>query len=716
MANSAWPAMTTRTVADCVCRFISISVGRSEPFVAASRARIPRGRAEEWASRGFGAGVLAGDGPGRFAGNRRGDTLGPRFSLIEGSFLRRLRILVLLLFILAAAGGVGLIWQGRTVGQAERVRSAPIADVSSERLTTGGSVVGVAVSEESHAWFGIPYAEPPVGVKRWRAPTRPVPSTDTLDALQRRPGCIESNSRDTVDGEQSLIRGSEDCLYLNVWAPRFEPETVPKGADRLPVMVWVHGGQGALGFGGPLYDASLLASRHRLIVISVDYRLGPLGAFAHPSLLNEVGGSQSEFEPSGHFGLLDLIAALQWVRENVEVFGGDPESVTLAGASSGGSQVLSLMVAPPAQGLFQRAIVQSGSARTRSLAQAVHYRDAAEAGEVTSAREIVLRLLMADGTAPDRDRARYFADGLSPEATADYLRNQSPEDLFRAYLDPSGGQLLDFSGAFRDGVLVPDGGIGEALADLAPGESIPLLVGSNRDEAKLGLMQDPAQVRRTLDVFLRVRRPDQYEVLSAIQTALGRMEDVEGVADRIAARNGAPVYVYRFDWDEEPFYLGADLELLLGAAHGVELPFVFGQFQFDQETAARLLFNEENAPGRRFVSDSMMSYWAEFAYRGAPGRGRARALPLWEPWSLDPKEKWFMVFDTPESGGIRMSSDRTDERGIFALWSEGTAGWAVADRCEVFDKLLQSGPIGGLSEIDVPCVENLKTSDGGVKR
>ena len=615
--------------------------------------------------------------------------------------------------MLASAGGVGLIWQGRNVGEAESVRSAPIADVSSERLTTGGSVVGLAVSEESHAWLGIPYAERLVGSRRWRPPTRPVPSMDTLDALQRRPGCIESNSRDTGAGEESLIRGSEDCLYLNVWAPRFEPETVPKGADRLPVMVWVHGGQGALGFGGPLYDASLLASRHRLIIISVDYRLGPLGAFAHPALLNEGGLEENDLEHSGHFGLLDLIAALQWVQENVEVFGGDPEAVTLAGASSGGSQVLPLMVAPPAQGLFQRAIVQSGSARTRSLAQAVHYRDAAEAGEVTSAREIVLRLLIADGTAPDRDRARYFADGLSPEATADYLRNQSPEDLFRAYLDPSSGQLLDFSGAFRDGVLVPDGGIEKAFSDLAPAKSVPLLVGSNRDEAKLGLMQDPAQVRRTLDVFLRVRRPDQYEVLSAVQTALGRVKDVEGLADRIVAGGGGPVYVYRFDWDEEPFYLGADLELLLGAAHGVELPFVFGQFQFDEETAARLLFNEENAPGRRFVSDSMMSYWAEFAYRGAPGQGRARALPQWKAWSLNPNEKRFMVFDTPESGGVRMSADRTDDRGIVALWSEGTAGWPVADRCEVFEKLLQSGPIGGLSEIDDPCVENLKTSDGG---
>ncbi|MCH2186978.1 carboxylesterase family protein, partial [Myxococcota bacterium] len=309
-----------------------------------------------------------------------------------------------------------------------------------------------------------------------------------------------------------------------------------------------------------------------------------------------------------------------------------------------------------------------------------------------------------------------FADGLSSQAIADYLRKQSPEDLFRAYLDPAGGRLLDFSGAFRDGILVPDGGIAEELADWAQREPTPLLIGSNRDEAKLGLMQDPAQVRRTLDVFLRVRNPDQYEVLSAIQTSLGRMRDVEGLADRIAAGGGGPVYVYRFDWDEEPFYLGADLELLLGAAHGVELPFVFGQFQFDRETAARLLFNEDNAPGRRFVSDSMMSYWAEFAYRGSPGRGRARALPLWTPWLNELTEKRFMVFDTPQGGGIRMSTERTDEQGIAAIWSESTAGWPAADRCEVLEKLLHSGSVVGLLEIDDPCAENLKTSDGGMSR
>ena len=626
--------------------------------------------------------------------------------------MRRLRFLLLFL-CLVAAGGVGLIWQGSNSGTVPRAEPSPIADVSSERLTTGGSVVGLAISQEAHAWLGIPYAQAPTGETRWTAPKRPVPSTDTLDALSRRPGCIESTRWDTADSEGALIRGSEDCLYLNVWAPRFELETVPVDSDRLPVMVWVHGGQGALGFGGPLYDGALLASRHRLVVVSVNYRLGPLGAFAHPALLEEGGAPDSSFGRSGQFALLDIISALRWVRDNVEVFGGDPESVTLAGASSGGSRVLALMVAPPAHGLFQRAIVQSGSVETRSLSEALHYRDEVEPGHPASAREIVLRLLIADGTAPDRVRARYFADGLSPEATADYLRSQSPSDLMRAYLEPGGAQTLDFPDFFRDGGLVPDGGIAGEMADRAPESAIPLLVGSNRDEAKLGLMQDPGQVRRTLDVFLRVRRPDRYEVLSSLQTALGRRNHVEDLADRIAARGGPPVYVYRFDWDEEPFYLGADLELLLGAAHGVELPFVFGQFQFDEETAARLLFDEENAPGRRFVSDAMMSYWAEFAYRGKPGQGRARALPLWEPWAGG---KRFMVFDTPESGGVRMMTEATNEQSILALWSELTAGWPVTDRCQVFEQLLESGPVVGLSAVGALCAERAQVLDEGALR
>jgi predicted esterase len=222
--------------------------------------------------------------------------------------------------------------------------------------TRFGAVQGFADADDTWVWKAIPYARPPVGELRWRAPQDPVPWSGIRSERSFNAGCTQYSLL-----RKKAIRGSEDCLYLNVWRPR-------DGETGLPVYVFIHGGGNEMGYASqlPSYHGNRLASRSRLVFVSLNFRLGPFGWFTHPALRK----GQSDLDASGNYGLLDMIKALEWIRDNIEAFGGDPRRVTLTGQSSGGMDVLALLIAPGARGLFQRAMVQSGVARTSSVAEA----------------------------------------------------------------------------------------------------------------------------------------------------------------------------------------------------------------------------------------------------------------------------------------------------------------------------------------------------------
>ena len=234
---------------------------------------------------------------------------------------------------------------------------APSADPATLRHLPAGDVVGSHGRHGGHAWLGLPYAEPPQGELRWRAPQPLLPWTATREALTFGASCPQLASRVGGDdsAEPGALVGDEDCLTLNVYAPAFAPDQVPTGAARLPVMVWIHGGGNTIGAANG-YDGSRLATTHPLIVVMVNYRLGALGWFRHAALR----AGRDPVEASGNFGTLDQLRALAWVRDNAAAFGGDPGNVTIFGESAGGQNVLALLVSPLAGGLFQRAIVQSG--------------------------------------------------------------------------------------------------------------------------------------------------------------------------------------------------------------------------------------------------------------------------------------------------------------------------------------------------------------------
>ena len=573
-----------------------------------------------------------------------------------------------------------VIWQGEPQSPDSPAEAIQIADVASERLTTLGSVVGYAGPEDSHAWLGIPFAAPPTGELRWRPPRRPEPWTDTRDALAYGSPCVQLASAlgGVSDRDPGTLVGDEDCLFLNIWAPRFDPDDVPRGEGLMPVMLWIHGGGNTIGYAGSFYDGALLAVRHDMVIVSVNYRLGPMGWLAHPALLE--GGEPGD-PKSGNFGTLDLIAALTWVRENIEFFGGDPDNVTIFGESAGGKNVISLMVSPLARDLFHRAIVQSGSTASVSLESAVNYADEDPPGDPFSAKELVLRLLIRDGSASDRGSARFFAEGLDSQEIASFLRSKTVEEVVSSYRAEPGANRIDPPRVIRDGVVLPRPGTLDLLAQRGKFNAVPIILGSNRDESKLFLSQDPAWVSMRLGVLARVRDEDGYNRVSRMHSDLWKVRGVDRPAGVLARSQDARVFAYRFDWDEEPERFGTDMGLLLGAAHGLEIPFVFGHFLFGDAKTTELVFDEATEPGRRFISDAMMSYWAQFAYAGAPGRGRDRQLPDWSPW--EKVKGRFLVFDTPADGGIRLSSETLSSEGLIARLADDP-NLSQPEKCRLF--------------------------------
>jgi para-nitrobenzyl esterase len=220
--------------------------------------------------------------------------------------------------------------------------AAPAAKTSTGPIT-GEERDGV------RSFKGIPFAALPVGELRWKPPQQTPPWTEPRACVEFGPACPQQGK----DLYGPVGEMNEDCLYLNVWTPATED-----GVGRRPVMFWIHGGGFLFGSGGkPVYDGAELAKRGGVVVVTCNYRLGPFGFLAHPALTAE-----SPQHTSGNYGLLDQIAALQWVQQNIGAFGGDPGCVTIFGQSAGGVSVCALMASPLAKGMFHRAIVHSGSA------------------------------------------------------------------------------------------------------------------------------------------------------------------------------------------------------------------------------------------------------------------------------------------------------------------------------------------------------------------
>jgi para-nitrobenzyl esterase len=559
---------------------------------------------------------------------------------------------------------------------------------ASLRHPRAGRVIGTKGLYGGLVWRGIPYAEPPVGERRFRAPI-PAPHWQGVrQAVEFGASCPQyaSSTNSDTSVSRGTIIGSEDCLYLNVYAPERAAPATATSSGALPVMVWIHGGGNTSGTAS-FYNGSRLAAEHDRIVVTLNYRLGFLGWFRHRALR----GDADSIEASGNFGTLDQIRALDWVQENISEFGGDPNNVTIFGESAGAWNVMGLLASPLASGKFHRAIAQSSITWSFSLSRAENYADDVEPGDATSSGESLIRMLLSDGQASHRAEAKRAIESMDDASLATYLRNRTVAELFEAY-SVRGTEAEDgytCPRLFEDGVVLPSVPLGEAFRPDAPFNRVPVILGTNKDEEKLFLLYDREYTSLVFGLIPTFRDRGRYLRDADTITRIWRLMAVDEVAADLSKAMPGEVFSYRFDWDEEPSFLWSNLSELIGAAHGFEIPFVFGHWDLGPNSDR--LFDESNRVGRETLSQAMMSYWAEFAGTGRPGSGREGHLPNWSSWSDG--EPRFAIFDTEADGGLRMTQgrDRADE--IAATILADTTYLSLRRRCIALASIYNWAPL-----------------------
>lgn len=480
------------------------------------------------------------------------------------------------------AAGLGLLLAlSMCAGGSARAATAPQVRVEP------GVLRGVDVGGGIAAFKGIPFAQPPVAALRWRPPAAPKSWPGVYEAAQFKPACMQK-TQGVVDEIGPVAEGigavSEDCLYLNVWRPAGSPKTLR------PVMVWIYGGAFKYGAGSvPMYDGTQLA-RDGVVVVTLNYRMGVFGFLAHPELTAE-----SPQHSSGNYGLLDQLAALRWVHDNVRAFGGDPSRVTVFGQSAGASSIAYLMLSPQAQGLFQRAILES-PAIFRPLASL----QAAEAdGQQALGSDIAaLRKMPAEALLK-----RNEAFAVKPNRAAIGPRTIGP---------------------IVDGWVLK-GDETESYAD-GGGMRIPLMIGGNTDEGWLFVrnwtIRSVPSYRRYLEknfsadanqaaFFWPVTQDD--DALHAVSALNGDLHFQYGIRQfsRLLAKAGVPVYRYNFT--RRAGGTGP------APTHEDEINYVFGHIPATGD--------EYNDDDRRLSAD-MQKMWVSFASDAVPDSGTQVRWPL----------------------------------------------------------------------------------------
>jgi para-nitrobenzyl esterase len=495
--------------------------------------------------------------------------------------------------------------------------------------TLHGAHVGSAV-----AFRGIPYAQPPVGEWRWQPPRPPLPWQGVREAVQPGTACSQRVSGLSTffapmaqaygsDFEQAPIKSSEDCLYLDVWAPEW-PVKQP-----LPVMVWLHGGSNTVGSGTQSSYDGVSLTKHGVLLVTLNYRLGVMGFFSHPELTAE-----SPNHSSGNYGHLDQLAALNWVKQNIAQFGGDPDNVTLFGESAGAIDATRLMTSPLAAGLFKHVISESGPAF--------------EAGQTLAQAE-------AFGTAVG---ALARADAQSTPLKA--LRTLSAEEVEALVTKAKEKFPTDITGATVDGWVLP---MSPQQAYVTGSiQKVDLLIGLNARElsafrlaaaaaAKASGTDSSGAVAGGLKRFLESAHPCfGIWTNAAIALDLGKILLNKNAGTDATANDliggcpigaiaslthaaGQQVFVYRFERT-----IPGKGEASLGAFHSLEIPFVFGALR-DREWQW-LPSTADDAS----LSDLLQTYWTNFAKTGNPN---ASGLPNWPAWSDEKKE--FLVVNPDAS-------------------------------------------------------------------
>ena len=452
-------------------------------------------------------------------------------------------------------------------------------------------------------WDDIPYAKPPIDELRWKAP-RTINNSKNIILPKNNNYCVQRPSSLGGPGGEGLFVGTEDCLYLDISAP------VRKKSELLPVMFWIHGGGNTSGL-KDLYDFNKMVKKHNVIVVRINYRLGPFGWFYHPSIQD----FQTDIDKTSNFGTLDIIAALNWVKRNIIHFGGDPNNVTIFGESAGGHNVLSLLVTNKSKGLFHKAISMSGYTTTIRPQDAYKQNKKSSTSSYTSS-EIIKKIIR------ELDEGKEI---YSNKEIRDVLLNLTTEDFFKHYADRESYEEIPL--LTSDNIVIPQIGLRAALYEKEFVNNVPTIAGSNRDEVKLWLASAEYFVELEYSAIgsalkipnVRLKDKEAFEAFNYYRSSAWKIRGVDVPLKGLHTAGNNDLYAYRYDWDDHRRYVVADFKELIGAAHATEIPLLAGNAKLvGGYPLSDLIYPAGKS--KFYLSRNMMRFWANFAKYGEPGK------------------------------------------------------------------------------------------------
>ena len=507
----------------------------------------------------------------------------------------------------------------------------PSQRTNSLTISTSSGIVQGTLKQKVIFWEDIPYAIPPKGDLRWKAP-RPLISPELNIKSKEGNGCLqEASIYAGIQGEG--IVGQEDCLYLDIKAP------VNNLNRRLPVMFWIHGGGNTSGV-KDYYDFSELIREHQVLVVTINYRLGPMGWFTHPA----IQGLQSGMDKSSNFGTLDIIEALEWVKINIQNFGGDPNNITIFGESAGGNNVFSLLASPIGDDLFHKAISQSGYTRSFTKQEAFGINQ----------KGIVVNQLGSDPALTRHDLSGYGSIknlfNQDPQKYGNeyqrYLRSLDGKALLETYKKISDDTYDRLPLLTRDGIVTHINGVSAGLAASQKKNDVPVIAGSNKDELSLWLGANRYFVHASYPLTKLVPIPkiefkneELYKLWVKARSQGWKFRGVDEPLMELEKAGYDSLYAYRFDWDDQKSSYFVDFPNLIGAAHGFEISFITGDFKFGP--IGRYVY--PNGELRNQMQETMMNAWSSFAKTGIPNTGKEQQ---WKKFNS--KDRTFIKLDSDE--------------------------------------------------------------------
>lgn len=507
-----------------------------------------------------------------------------------------------------------------------------------------GNYLGIEATD-LYLFKGIPYAEPPVGDLRWRAP-RDVEYLDAIiDATEFKNECVQPKDNSSIFN-RNLSTGDEDCLYLNIYVPKNQNSL---NKNKFPVMYWIHGGSNIWGAGSD-YDFSNLATSQQVIVVTINYRLGLFGWFASP-FFAETG---EDLDKSYNFGHLDIIKGLEWVNQNISSFGGDKNNVTIFGESAGGSNTLTMIASPLAEGLFHKAISQSGYVSSYSTEYA------------ESISELSSKNIFAEDI-------KYLTDS---NEIVNYLQGLTQTEVYEKYIATAEKYVYPITPiTMRDGIVVPKEGIYKALEKADP--DLIVVAGTNKDEMNYWFVNSEYFYDTSFEIRRTLKRSEaNLRSWNKYRSAIWRYKGAEEPLRRMSKSNDN-LYSYRLDWDEEDNGIFGDYSLFVGAAHGIDVPFISNSFEMDQIPwyIKNILFPESSAEGRDALSSLMMRYWGNIAKYGDPN---VFVSQKWEKFTASDNQ--MIILDNPQDPNFGMVTNPVVPKTLLKE-IESDSALEIEERC-----------------------------------